>query len=249
MVVCTTMKGHAPYTSYMQVVAFLNSVLLLNQLNQVVVIATSFNTCDYVYNLAAAGALPNQRAKSLLQKLVEFVIKDKQLGKEDSVDGIGSSLLSGSLSMAPCYIQRVFRSGPHHPQPRILCLHGYPDALEQYVAIMNAIFSAQPSMVPIDSCLLGAQHSAFLQQVACIFILEIPVAKFIQSLRKAFLDLFNDSVCTSVRHASYITGGVYMKPQQLDGLFQYLSVGFKTHQCHMKVPQCCLFTIRYDIGT
>ncbi|RVW17786.1 RNA polymerase II transcription factor B subunit 4 [Vitis vinifera] len=43
--------------------------------------------------------------------------------------------------------------------------------------------------VPIDSCVIGAQHSAFLQQ------------------------------------ASYITGGVYLKPQQLDGLFQYLSVG------------------------
>ncbi|KAF7113903.1 hypothetical protein RHSIM_RhsimUnG0102200 [Rhododendron simsii] len=84
----------------MQVVVFLNSVLLLNQLNQVVVIATGFNTCDYVYNLAAAGALPNQRVESLLQKLVEFVVKDKQLGKEDSVDGIGSSLLSGSLYTA-----------------------------------------------------------------------------------------------------------------------------------------------------
>ncbi|KAE9444776.1 hypothetical protein C3L33_23326, partial [Rhododendron williamsianum] len=80
--------------SLLMVVAFLNSVLLLNQLNQVVVIATSINTCDYVYDLAAAGALPNQRAESLLQKLVEFVVKDEQLGKEDSVDGIGSSLLS-----------------------------------------------------------------------------------------------------------------------------------------------------------
>ncbi|KAG5528875.1 hypothetical protein RHGRI_029513 [Rhododendron griersonianum] len=30
----------------MQVVAFLNSVLLLNQLNQVFMIATGINTCD-----------------------------------------------------------------------------------------------------------------------------------------------------------------------------------------------------------
>jgi hypothetical protein len=27
------------------------------------------------------------------------------------------------------------------------------------------------------------------------------------------------------KQASYITGGVYQKPQQLDGLFQYLLVG------------------------
>lgn len=26
--------------------------------------------------------------------------------------------------------------------------------------------------------------------------------------------------------ASYITGGVYLKPQQLDGLFEYLAVSF-----------------------
>ncbi|KAI8563645.1 hypothetical protein RHMOL_Rhmol03G0125700 [Rhododendron molle] len=63
----------------------LELILLLNQLNQVVVIATGINTCDYVYDLAAARALPNQRAESLLQKLVEFVVKDEQLGKEDCV--------------------------------------------------------------------------------------------------------------------------------------------------------------------
>ncbi|KAG5524747.1 hypothetical protein RHGRI_031427 [Rhododendron griersonianum] len=188
----TTSLSFSKFLSH--VVAFLNSVLLLNQLNQVVVIATGINTCDYLYDSAAAGALPNQRAESLLQKLVEFVVKDEQLGKEDSVDGTGSSLLSGSLSMALCYIQRVFRSGPHHPQPRV-SVSGYMHSstsfpFHRYVAIMNAIFSAQRSMVPIDSCLLGAQHSAFLQQ------------------------------------ASYITGGVYLKPQQLDGLFQYLSTVF-----------------------
>ncbi|KAG5521595.1 hypothetical protein RHGRI_033975 [Rhododendron griersonianum] len=68
--------------------------------------------------------------------------------------------------------------------------------------------------VPIDSCLLGAQHSAFLQQVA-------------------LLDLLIDSVCIFVQQASCITGGVYLKPQQLDGLFQYLSS----------------FTLSLDLGT
>nr|GME13271.1 RNA polymerase II transcription factor B subunit 4 [Ipomoea batatas] len=131
-------------------------------------------------------------AECMLEKLEEFVDKDESLSQEDSVDGVGSSLLSGSLSMALCYIQRVFRSGPLHPQPRILCIHGSPDGPGQYVAIMNSIFSAQRSMVPIDSCAIGAQHSAFLQQ------------------------------------ASYITNGVYLKPQILDGLFQYLSTVFAT---------------------
>jgi hypothetical protein len=43
--------------------------------------------------------------------------------------------------------------------------------------------------VPIDACIVGSQHSAFLQQ------------------------------------ASHITGGIYMKPPQPEGLFQYLMVG------------------------
>ncbi|KAI5683446.1 hypothetical protein M9H77_04674 [Catharanthus roseus] len=172
------------------VLAFLNSILLLNQLNQVVVIATGFNSCSYVFDSSISVS---PRAESLLPKLEEFVENDESLSQDNgSVDGVGSSLLSGALSMALCYIQRVFRSGPLHPQPRILCLHGSPDGPGQYVAIMNSIFSAQRSMVPIDSCVIGSQHSAFLQQ------------------------------------ASYITGGVYLKPQQMEGLLQYLLTVFAT---------------------
>ncbi|KAK2975999.1 hypothetical protein RJ640_024760 [Escallonia rubra] len=78
---------------------------------------------------------------------------------------------------------------------------------QRYVAIMNAIFSAQRSMVPIDSCLIGAQHSAFLQQVA--------------------YNLYWDLYILAAK-ASYITGGVYLKPQLPDGLFQYLSTVFAT---------------------
>ncbi|KAI3866853.1 hypothetical protein MKW92_029384 [Papaver armeniacum] len=182
------------------VISFLNSVLLLNQLNQVVVIATGYNSCDYIFDSSTSeslnvssgnGKLPALCSK-MLQKLEEFVIRDEQLSKENSPSGILSSLLSGSLSLALCYIQKVLRSGRLHPNPRILCLQGSPDGPEQYVAVMNAIFSAQRSMVPIDSCIVGVQHSAFLQQ------------------------------------ASYITGGVYLKPPQLDGLFQYLSTVFAT---------------------
>ncbi|XP_027126651.1 general transcription and DNA repair factor IIH subunit TFB4 isoform X2 [Coffea eugenioides] len=189
----SSIKPHFSFSKFLShVLAFLNSILLLNQLNQVVVIATGINSCGYVFD-SSSGSV-SQRAESLLPKLEEFAENDESLSErdDDSGNGVGSSLLSGSLSMALCYIQRVFRSGPLHPQPRIICLHGSPDGPGQYVAIMNSIFSAQRSMVPIDSCVIGIQHSAFLQQ------------------------------------ASYITGGVYLKPQQLDGLFQYLATVFAT---------------------
>ncbi|WRX30523.1 TFIIH subunit Tfb4/GTF2H3 - like 1 [Theobroma cacao] len=151
------------------VLAFLNAILTLNQLNQVVVIATGYNSCNYIFDSSSDlnqsfenGRMPVM-CSSLLQKLEEFLIKDEQLSKEVPEGRIKSSLLSGSLSMALCYIQRVFRSGALHPHPR-----GSPDGPEQYVAIMNAIFSAQRSMVPIDSCYMGAQNSAFLQQASYI---------------------------------------------------------------------------------
>ncbi|KAF9682612.1 hypothetical protein SADUNF_Sadunf05G0127000 [Salix dunnii] len=201
-----TASSSLPFSQFLShVMAFVNSILLLNQLNQVVVIASGYNTCDYIYDSSSdASQLGPENGKmpslysNLLQKLEDFMIKDERLGKEQSQRAIKSTLLSGALSMALCcilHIQRVFRSGPFHPQPRvrqILCLQGSPDGPEQYVAVMNAIFSAQRSMVPIDSCYVGAHNSAFLQQ------------------------------------ASYITGGVYVKPQHLDGLFQYLTTVFAT---------------------
>lgn len=188
-----------PFSKFLSsVLTLLNSILLLNQINQVVVIATGCNSCDYIYdsslstNPGAVNGIMPALCSELLQKLEEFVTRDEQLGEQQSLGATVSSLLSGSLSMALCYIQRVFRSGPLHPHPRILCVQGSSDGPEQYVAIMNSIFSAQRLMVPIDSCYIGSNNSAFLQQ------------------------------------ASYITGGVYQKPQQLDGLFQYLSMVFAT---------------------
>ncbi|KAK8692227.1 hypothetical protein V6N13_075700 [Hibiscus sabdariffa] len=181
--------------SLSHVLAFFNAILTLNQLNQVVVIATGYNSCDYIFDSASDlnrsyenGRMPVM-SSSLLQKLEEFLIKDEQLSKEEPDGRIKSSLFSGSLSMALCL---AYKCMENEGIDYILPDSGSPDGPEQYVAIMNAIFSAQRSEVPIDSCYIGAQNSAFLQQ------------------------------------ASYITGGVHHKPQNLDGLFQYLMTIFAT---------------------
>ncbi|XP_038692635.1 general transcription and DNA repair factor IIH subunit TFB4-like isoform X10 [Tripterygium wilfordii] len=152
------------------VLAFLNSILLLNQLNQVVVIATGYSSCGYIYDSSSATNMSNENGRmpalysSLLWSLEEFLNKDEKLSKREPEGKIASSLLSGSLSLALCYVQRVFRSGPLNPQAR-----GSPDGPEQYVAIMNAIFAAQRSTVPIDSCCVGVHNSAFLQQASYIY--------------------------------------------------------------------------------
>lgn len=50
-------------------------------------------------------------------------------------------------------------------RPRILCLSCSPDCPAQYVAVMNAIFSAQRAEVAIDALMLG-MDSPYLQQAA-----------------------------------------------------------------------------------
>ncbi|KAL4196533.1 hypothetical protein AMTRI_Chr04g246610 [Amborella trichopoda] len=181
------MNGAAAFSQFLnQVLPFLNSILLLNQLNQLVVIATGVNSCDYLYDSSRVGHESEKRSTKgipghsleILQKLEDFIAKDQQLSNSDEAPGKICSLLSGSLSLALCYIQRILRTGPVHPQPRILCLQASPDGSEQYVAIMNAIFSAQRSMVPIDSCVVGSEDSAFLQQM--VFATDLHSRRFLK---------------------------------------------------------------------
>ncbi|KAL3597426.1 hypothetical protein D5086_009063 [Populus alba] len=70
------------------------------------------------------------------------MIKDEKPGEEQSQRVIKSSLLLGS--------------------------YGSPDGTEQHVGVMNATFSAPCSLVPIDSCHLGAHNPVFLQQASYI---------------------------------------------------------------------------------
>ena len=57
------------------------------------------------------------------------------------------ALLSGGLSRGLCLINKALVSaragGKRSARPRMLCLQGSPDATEQYIAVMNAIFAAQ----------------------------------------------------------------------------------------------------------
>ncbi|XVE95466.1 hypothetical protein REPUB_Repub02eG0100000 [Reevesia pubescens] len=85
---------------------FSHAILTLNQLNQVLVIAAGYNSCDYIFDSSSDmnRSFENGRmpviCSSLLQNLEEFLTKDEQLSKEEPEGRIKSSLLSGSLSMA-----------------------------------------------------------------------------------------------------------------------------------------------------
>ncbi|KAL9253030.1 General transcription and DNA repair factor IIH subunit TFB4-like protein [Drosera capensis] len=180
------------------VLSFLNSILLLNQLNQVVVIATGYNSCGYVYDSSLSslskmtqssgnGVLPGF-CEELLENLEGFLEKDEKLSSEEFVDGVPASLLSGSLSMALCCILSGSVDDLATMLDEVICRCDGKLSRRSFVVLQDQ----NDAMVPIDACVIGSQHSAFLQQ------------------------------------ASYITGGVYLKPPLLEGLFQYLSTVFVT---------------------
>nr|GEX60553.1 hypothetical protein [Tanacetum cinerariifolium] len=86
-----------------ELLSFLNFILQLNQLNQVVVIASGFNSCVYVYDSSLGPTI--QRVETLVHILEEFVSKDEELNMDDSVDGSGyvaimNSIFSAQRSMA-----------------------------------------------------------------------------------------------------------------------------------------------------
>lgn len=54
---------------------------------------------------------------------------------------------------------------PSSPSARILVLQASPDVTNQYIACMNAIFSAQRLKVAIDGIAISTVKSAFIEQV------------------------------------------------------------------------------------
>ncbi|KAF6152929.1 hypothetical protein GIB67_039636 [Kingdonia uniflora] len=244
-------KPSISFSSYLtQVLSFLNSILLLNQLNQVVVIATGVNSCDYVYDSSVPqatleyvddGRMPALCA-NFLQKLEEFMIKDEQLSEDKYPDGILSSLLSGSLSLALCYIQRVFRSGPRHPQPR------FGELLKIYFTVLliydHRFYACKDIQMDLSSTFFHdfMDHSILFQSSTLLERLswQIRSRDECNIFSSAFHGIYRfmryrnsefSLTATGVLDitlASYITGGIYMKPELLDGLFQYLEVSFLT---------------------
>ena len=94
-----------------QVVLFMNSILLLNNINQLVVIAYGARTCGFVFNSESSSSEPsgsrNKRQQvsfpsRILKQLERFLQKESVLPEEVNFNEF--SLLSGALSMSLCCI-------------------------------------------------------------------------------------------------------------------------------------------------
>lgn len=94
----------------MQLIHFVNSLLLLNHLNRVVVIAAGVSSCAYIFdsgdaNASGAADVAATFAKAS-RKVEEFVAQDASAtaGNGTIAAGSAASLLSGALSLSLCCI-------------------------------------------------------------------------------------------------------------------------------------------------
>mmetsp|Transcript_9968 Transcript_9968/g.11579 ORF Transcript_9968/g.11579 Transcript_9968/m.11579 type:complete len:296 (-) Transcript_9968:438-1325(-) len=155
-----------------KVVTFLNAYLLLSARNRVACIALYAGTCSFLYDSSSQGeqAQGSKCTTGPLGDILSRKFQELASARNNGASEYQPPLLSGALSMALCYINRIIQDTKDAGAviaPRILNLYASKDPSAQYVAVMNALFSAQRKGVPVDCCLISeSADSPFLQQGA-----------------------------------------------------------------------------------
>ncbi|KAI9914842.1 hypothetical protein PsorP6_008492 [Peronosclerospora sorghi] len=202
--------GEADCAAFQQLISstlvFVNSYLLLNRSNSIVIIAAHAGKSAMLYPYTekiSTSANGEQTAKvnaCVIQRLHELGDAQIDTAKSNQTAVAASLSLTTKLlklstsvffyveTVLTNYISVINRAINDEPdlRPRILVIQKSPDVSEHYIAIMNAIFSAQKKNVAVDACILALEQSSFMQQ------------------------------------AAYLTGGIYYKPNDHSGLLQYL---------------------------
>ena len=113
------------------------------------------------------------RVESTIRRKIKRILLQET---EPKSPVISDSLISGALSMALSYVNRMQHSGDSSSSPnnalgdssgrsRVLVMSASGDTATQYMSYMNVFFSAQKMNVNIDTCMLE-KDSGLLQQVS-----------------------------------------------------------------------------------
>ncbi|KAI8969802.1 TFIIH subunit Tfb4/p34 [Pilobolus umbonatus] len=166
-----------------QILIFINAHLALKYNNKVVVIASHLGDSKILYplpdneepTLSVNGNKRNANMYPHFQEVTEQIVSNIQklfssTNTEFLDNDLGTSpTITGSLSIALCYINRITKlDDDGHIKPRILILSVSPDSAYQYIPLMNCIFSAQKASIPLDVCKIYGEETAFLQQASNI---------------------------------------------------------------------------------
>ncbi|EEC10143.1 RNA polymerase II transcription initiation factor, putative, partial [Ixodes scapularis] len=149
---------------------FCNSHLMLNPCNKLAIIASHSHKSTFIYPKPQESSSDTYSVDGQYELFTEVTgaIKDgvKELVlSDDSESAAGESLLTGGLSLALCYINRIEKesSSQNKIASRILVLSASGESASQYLNFMNVFFTAQKKNVIIDACVLE-KDSGLLQQ-------------------------------------------------------------------------------------
>ena len=146
---------------------FLNAYRLTNRDSQVRVIGCHLTGAVLLLDTTKLkGFLAKELTESVRQLARTTSVAPQASAADADADGIDyGSKLGAALSLGICIGSKLIRE---KCTPRIIVFSVSPDLSEQYIAVMNCIFSAQKLKILIDACVLFEQDSSLLQQAAYI---------------------------------------------------------------------------------
>ncbi|XP_076106521.1 general transcription factor IIH subunit 3-like isoform X1 [Mytilus galloprovincialis] len=180
------------------VMVFANSHLMMSSLNDLSVIAAHTNKSVMLYpnrTNTSTESSSNDGRYELFCRMNEQIKDEVKTIVLQNMEGAfySDSLIAGAMAIGLCYLNRIekeneFKEGT--TSSRILVIKGSEDNPEQYMNLMNAVFTAQKQNVVIDACILD-NDSGLLQQACDItggIYLKIPqITGLLQYLLWVFL--------------------------------------------------------------
>ncbi|ODV91680.1 hypothetical protein CANCADRAFT_17690, partial [Tortispora caseinolytica NRRL Y-17796] len=151
---------------------FVNAHLALKESNKVLVVSCGPHKSKILYPASESTDSANIEADGQMYRpfqVVNQVIIDAMMNSlEESQSSSSNSVkFAGALSMALSYANKLSSHSIGHGgyQSRILAISVSEDEPSQYIACMNAMFTAQKLSIPVDVCKLNG-NSVFLEQIA-----------------------------------------------------------------------------------
>ena len=135
---------------------------------QVALVASHSSGCSFLYPDQAKQnddlVLRQQDGQYEVFYHLETVIKEKvaEVMNRDRNVNSNECLLSGAMTMALCYINKLqsTRNEAEKYSPRLLVMSSTGDTAAQYINFMNVFFTAQKMNIPVDSCMLLQEGAA-----------------------------------------------------------------------------------------
>ncbi|KAG0167965.1 RNA polymerase II transcription factor B subunit 4 [Apophysomyces sp. BC1015] len=152
-----------------QLLIFINAHLALKYNNKVVAIASHVGHSKFLYPLSNEEARNTNssyvsRRNANMYPNFQFVTDQIVARLQELLSETDISFMKGNMDIHR--ITKLDENG--HVKPRILILSVSPDSAYQYIPLMNCIFSAQKTGIPVDVCKVYGEETAFLQQASNI---------------------------------------------------------------------------------